>query len=86
MQAKYRSKEHRDTRAQHMAQLERDGAGVCAEAVCVYRSRRITPGMKLHLCHDRTTGQVRGLGHAKCNVTEAARFARSVQNVTTLRW
>lgn len=69
-----------------MAQLKAAGSGVCAEVVCAYRSRLITPSMKLHLCHDRRTGEVRGLGHARCNVIEAARYARSLQNVTTLRW
>jgi hypothetical protein len=83
---KYTSKEHRDTRAQHMAELKRAGSGQCAEVVCVYASRLITPSMQLHLCHDRRTGQVRGLGHARCNLSEAGRYARSMQDVTTLRW
>ena len=85
-QAKYRSKEHRDAVAAHRAALERAGSGQCAEVVCVYRSRLITPSMKLHLCHDRRTGQVRGLGHARCNLSEAGRYARAIQNATTLRW
>jgi len=83
---KYKTKEHRDARAQHMAELKRAGSGLCAEEVCVYRSRLITPSMKLHLCHDRRTGQVRGLGHARCNLSEAGRHARAIQNATSLRW
>lgn len=83
---KYKTKEHRDAVAQHRAALKRAGSGQCAEEVCMYRSRLITPNMDLHLCHDRRTGAVRGLGHRKCNIAEAARYARSRQNVTTIRW
>jgi hypothetical protein len=78
--------EHAKLRAQHMADLKRAGSGRCAEIVCVKRSRLITPDMDLHLCHDRLTGSVLGLGHRACNVREAARYARSVQTSTTLRW
>lgn len=83
---KYRTKEHRDAVAAHRAALERAGSGLCAEIVCRYPSRLITPDMQLHLCHDRRTGAVLGLGHAKCNTSEAARHARARQNVTSLRW
>jgi hypothetical protein len=72
-------REHRAQRARAMAALRRAGSGVCAEHRCVKRSRLITPDMDLHLCHDRTTGQVRGLGHAACNLTEAARYANRRQ-------
>jgi hypothetical protein len=58
-----------------MAALRRAGAGLCAEPICVMPSRVITPDMDLHLCHDRRTGTVLGLGHARCNITEAARYA-----------
>lgn len=85
-QAKYQTKEHRDTAAKLRAQLQRDGSGLCAEAVCLYRSRLITPAMKLHVCHDRATGRVLGLGHQRCNVSEAGRYARAKQEATKLRW
>lgn len=78
--AKYTTPEHRATRTHLMTQLQAAGTGVCAEPICVMRSRLITPTMALHLCHDRHTGQVRGLGHARCNTVEAAKYARSKQN------
>jgi hypothetical protein len=84
--AKYRSKEHTQARAQHMAALKRAGSGLCAEVRCLYRSRLITPDMDLHLCHDRATGRVLGLGHRRCNVTEASRYARAKQSASRLRW
>lgn len=85
---------HQDERAAHLAALRRAGSGVCAERVCVLPSRVITPDMDLHLCHDRATGRVLGLGHRACNVSEAARYARRVQTTgkrhtherSTLRW
>jgi hypothetical protein len=83
---KYKTKEHQNARAAHIAQLKRAGSGQCAEVVCMYRSRLITPDMDLHLCHDRRTGAVLGLGHRKCNIAEAARYARSKQDVTTITW
>ncbi len=65
-----------------MAALRVAGTGRCAEVVCVHRSRAITADMDLHLCHDRRTGDVRGLGHSACNVREAARWARRRQDAT----
>lgn len=62
-----------------MTALQRAGAGICAEKVCVHRTRVITPDMALHLCHDRATGAVLGLGHQRCNEREAAIYARSLQ-------
>ena len=61
-------------------ELTRAGVGLCAEKICKKRSRVIYPGMDLHLCHDRRTGQVLGLGHAACNMSEAGRYARSLQS------
>lgn len=84
--AKYRSKQHRDDVKRHKQQLERAGSGVCAEVECIKRSRLILPGMDLHLCHDRRTGQVLGLGHADCNRSEAGREARLRQTSTPIRW
>jgi hypothetical protein len=72
-------RDHRAERARHMAALHRAGTGICAERVCVKRSRRIYPTDDLHLCHDRRTGQVLGLGHAACNLREAAVYANRQQ-------
>jgi hypothetical protein len=77
--AKYRSKTHTDTRKRLMALLKVEGQGLCAETVCVYPSRLITPDMDLHLCHDTTGQTYAGLGHRLCNVTEAAKRARARQ-------
>src|SRR5689334_5696671 len=63
---------HATTRAQHMATLRTAGAGLCAERICVMRSRVITPDMDLHLAHDPTGTRVLGLAHARCNTHEAA--------------
>lgn len=73
--AKYRTAEHRHTRAALMAQLKRDGSGVCAEVVCVMRSRLITADMKLDLAHDETGTVYRGMAHSRCNRIEAAKRA-----------
>ena len=74
-----------------MTALREAGAGRCAERVCVAGSRRITASMgsDLHLCHDRDTGRVLGLGHARCNLAEAGRYARAKQDedaATRLDW
>lgn len=72
-------REHRSARARHMAALRAAGSGVCAERVCVKRSRLITPDMELHLCHEPDGVTIRGLGHADCNRHEAAVRARRMQ-------
>lgn len=84
--AKYRDPTYLATRRRLIAQLEHDGSGICAERVCTQRSRLIVPGMKLHLCHDETGTQIRGLGHQACNVSDAARRARARQDIQRLRW
>lgn len=84
--AKYRDPAYLATRRRLIAQLERDGSGVCAERACTQRSRVILPGMKLHLCHDETGTQIRGLGHMQCNVSDAARRARARQESRRLKW
>lgn len=76
--------EHQAERARHMAALRRAGAGICAEtrnpgSRCLHRSPVIYPTDDLHLCHDRRTGAVIGLGHATCNRAEGARTARRRQ-------
>ena len=83
---KYRDPTYLATRKRLMAELKAAGQGVCAERVCVMRSRLITPTMRLHLCHDETGQHIRGLGHQQCNVSDAARRARARQNVTRLTW
>jgi hypothetical protein len=82
---KYRIVAHRTTRTRHMTHLKAAGHGRCAEVVCVYPSRTITPDMDLHLCHDVTGTTVLGLGHAKCNIAAAAREARHRQTPTPHR-
>lgn len=76
-------REHRAERARHMRALERAGAGLCAEVVCLYRSRVITPDMHLHLAHDPTGTVVLGLAHARCNTHEASVRARRMQTQPT---
>jgi hypothetical protein len=68
---------HQAERERHMRELRRVGTGICAEtrnpgSRCVERSPVITPAMSLHLCHNSRTGEVLGLGHARCNIREAA--------------
>ena len=72
-------RDHRAERERHLTELRRQGAGLCAERVCVKRSRVITPDMDLHLCHAPDGVTVLGLGHRDCNVTEAAKRARRLQ-------
>ena len=83
---RYRTKQHRDAVLAAHAALRSAGSGLCAEIICLMPSRFITPGMDLHLCHDRRTGQVLGLGHARCNRSEASRYARAQQTASRLRW
>lgn len=78
--ARYQTPEHRAEVKRHQAALAAAGSGRCAEVVCKKRSRLILPGMDLHLCHDRRTGAVLGLGHAQCNRSEAGRYARGKQD------
>lgn len=77
---------HQRQRAQHLDALRAAGTGQCAEPVCTQPDRTITPDMDLHLCHDPTGTVVLGLGHAACNLSEAARRARASQNVSPLVW
>lgn len=77
-------REHRATREAHLRALRHAGSGTCAEtrnpgSRCVMRTPVIVPSMALHLCHNSRTGEVLGLGHAECNVREAARRARRLQ-------
>jgi len=77
-------REHKAERARRLAELRRAGSGECAErrnpgSRCVQRSPVIYPGDDLHLCHNRRTGAVIGLGHAACNLAESARWANARQ-------
>lgn len=85
-QAKYRDPEYLATRKRLLAQLKAAGQGVCAERICVMRSRLITPAMDLHLCHDDTGRHIRGLGHRQCNLSDAGRRARARQQATLPVW
>lgn len=76
---RYNTPQHRAAVKAAHADLALRGSGACAEIVCLMPTRLIRPGMDLHLCHDRRTGAVLGLGHARCNRAEAARYARSLQ-------
>jgi hypothetical protein len=88
--AKTYGRAHQAARQQHMAALRRAGAAVCAEtrnpgSRCLKRSHLITPDMDLHLCHNSRTGEVLGLGHADCNLSEAARRANRMQRAARAR-
>lgn len=87
----YRSKQHRDYRAQLVAQLKRDGYLVCTAKVCVFPSRLITnPNGRardgLHAGHNDSGTAYDGPQHNACNVKDGARRGRARQNVTRLRW
>jgi hypothetical protein len=69
--AKY-GRDHQAQRAAAMAALKAAGAGLCAEPICVMRSRIITPDMQLHLSHAPDGITVLGLSHRRCNTREAA--------------
>lgn len=91
-------REHQAARDAAMRALRLAGSGVCAEtrnpgSRCLQRTPVIYPDDDLHLCHNSRTGEVLGLGHARCNLSEAARRARRIQTrrhrthrQSTLRW
>lgn len=89
------NRDHRTTRAAHLAALRAAGSGQCAEPICIKRSRLITPAMDLHLSHTPDGVTVLGLSHAACNRHEAAVRARHIQeqrrharptHASRLRW
>lgn len=98
--ARQYGREHQALREQHMRALQLAGSGVCAEtrnprSRCLHRSPIIYPTDALHLCHNSVTGEVLGLGHARCNLAEAARRAnriqhnrrrRTIQRQSALKW
>lgn len=71
--AKYRTAEHRQTRARYIAALKAAGTTVCAQPVCVMPSRVIHYGDPVHLGHDDTGSYYLGLVHPACNVKDGAR-------------
>lgn len=49
------------------------GRAYCAEPICLMPTRWIPPGTPWHLCHDPTGTVWIGVGHERCNATEAAK-------------
>lgn len=74
-------KEHRAARAKAIAELERNGVGIC----CI-GGEPIYPGQRLHLDHTPDRTGYRGLACAAHNVRDGARRGRARQNATRLRW
>lgn len=74
--------EHAKARAAYMAQLERDGAGIC----CI-GGEPIYPwmGRSLHLDHTPDRQSYRGLACARHNRSDGARRGRARQTVTARR-
>lgn len=86
--AKYRTPEHRAQRAAYAAQLERDGSAICAQPVCLMRSRLILPGMKWCAGHNDAGTAYIGLVHERCNRRDGSVRARAKQNPvqSSRRW
>lgn len=84
--AKYRTREHLDTRAAMKVQLERNGSAQCAQPICLMRSRLILPGMAWCAGHDDTGTRYIGLVHAKCNRSDGGVRGRARQTASRLRW
>lgn len=70
---KYRTPEHRRTRARYARQLKRDGRLECAQPICVEDSRTILPGTRWAAGHDDTGRHYIGPVHASCNLADAQR-------------
>lgn len=73
--------EHMKARRAYLAQLERDGVGVC----CI-GGEPIYPGQRLHLDHTPDRSGYRGLACARHNIIDAAKRGRARQNVSRLYW
>jgi hypothetical protein len=71
--------DHKRARAAALAQLERDGIGIC----CI-GGEPIYPGQRLHLDHTPDRSGYRGLACASHNVRDGARRGRDRQTVTAL--
>ena len=74
---------HAAARREHLAQLERDGIGVC----CI-GGEPIYPSMgsDLHLDHTPDRTGYRGLACAAHNRQDGAKRGRARQDTTPLRW
>lgn len=72
---KYRTKEHRTERARRMAELTRNGVGVCCLG-----GEPIYPWMALHLDHTPDGTGYRGLACATHNRSDGAKRGRAKQN------
>ena len=84
--AKYRTKQHRDTVKAYKQQLARDGQAQCAQPICVMRSRLILLGMRWCAGHDDSGSHYIGLVHEQCNRSDGGRRARARQTASPLRW
>lgn len=60
------------------------GDAYCAEPVCLMKSRWIPPNWATtqlwHLCHDPSGTIVIGVGHRKCNLSEAAKRGNKMRS------
>lgn len=55
--------------------------------VCGWCGRALGPmGPNLHLAHDPSGTVILGFWHRRCNLQEAAKRARGMQNQSRLRW
>lgn len=73
--------DHRKARAAYLAQLQRDGVGVC----CI-GGELIYPGQALHLDHTPDRQSYRGLACARHNKQDGARRGRARQTSSRLVW
>ena len=87
---KYRTRQHREYRANLVRQLKRDGHLTCTAKTCVFPTRDITnPNGRardgLHAGHNDDGTRYDGPQHAACNVKDGARRGRAKQDTPT-RW
>jgi hypothetical protein len=88
---KYRTKEHRDYRANLLRQLKRDGYLTCTADVCVFPSRTITQSNGnardgLQAGHEPDGVRYRGPQHAACNLYDAIVRSNHPTTITPTRW
>lgn len=64
--------------------LVAQGEALCAEPVCLMPTRVIPPQWARtqlwHLCHDPSGSIVIGIGHRKCNLSEAAKRGNKLRS------
>ena len=82
--AKYRTREHRETRAAMVRQLKRDGWLTCTARVCLMPTRTITnPNGNqpdgLNAGHNDDGTDYDGPQHRACNVSDGGRRGRARQ-------